>query len=392
MSIPSLIRQVIPVDYRINQNGNYYKDSQCTGDIGGICTIPGNPNSTFDTSPASCKPGSTDSGGNGHCERTCTSGGTVYSATYINSGTCGSTSCARVYCMEPSISTCIQGFNDVNKNYMADPPAVPNPPLDYYNTCVGGQVSWFQRPWNTERISTIKDDYSNKPGMSGGICPSYCSDETLTPLNAQPMTPYAIGGQVCNFNRQKMMTAADLTSYYNTFVNPSAPNSQALNAQNNLDEMYTTWCAQQVTVDGVKDSCQTGDTKCARYFTSGNDGQQCRSHFSAVRDPMYLDTVGQNYCSRYDTAECVCLNRNKYGSTYQTLKSGNPYNDGCWYNPCNSSSNVFVTKDLFVAASNDSQCPSCYCTQSYAFFNDTSVDMDNNNNNMNCTFQNSACT
>lgn len=396
------LRQVIPVSERIVQSQYSVGDGckNCREDPNGICYCPAYGDISF-TAEEPCA-GSDDNGSQGKCNRTCNKGGLVYDAFFINQDKGCGTATGRIVntsCIMPSKSTCTYLFSDQDKLY--DVPQMSNVPEHYYNECTGAQQTWFQRPFNTLPAQANNGYYSNdqETNVPGSTCPLNCDGYIKN-------GPSAIGGQVCNFDKRKFTTLTDILEYEQNYRLPRQNNSvggtrynlEFGGVEDNLDDLYLNFCQQQVTGE-----CRNGSDRCSRYFAASDEGDACRNWIAAkaAEDPTkgsYLyDTLAQNYCIRYpESSECQCLGRNQYASSYSALKSGNPYNDGCWWTGCKSLQSAFVTEDVNVTDASEAKqtasCPACFCTQAFLFYNDTSVTIEDLEGDMNCEISGSVCS
>lgn len=88
---------------------------------------------------------------------------------------------------------------------------------------------------------------------------------------------------------------------------------------------------------------------------SGKKGDLCREWYNHLGNgkAKFL----REYCVSYPNAEdCKCVNR-KNDPIYREFKKHNAINDGCWYLPCNDTSNQFVEEHLIKK-----DCPKILCS------------------------------
>jgi len=167
--------------------------------------------------------------------------------------------------------------------------------------------------------------------------------------------------QTCLYNVSDFENAslADLNKYA----------SDLNDTDRNYDEIMTRWCSQQVSRNCPNDPMTAETpTTCSRLHQTGTSKSQACQDWITNKGSTgndrnnYVDAVGSLYCSNFpDSDECKCVNRG-IDPTYQKLKSGAPYNDGCWYNPCTTqhSNFYYVPSDVNVELNPD-MCPQNFC-------------------------------
>ncbi len=166
----------------------------------------------------------------------------------------------------------------------------------------------------------------------------------------------------------------------------------------NHDEIMVKWCSAQVESSNCPSDPISGQSsnKCARYVTVDTsqvtgDGETCRQWINDKKDATtrhkYIDAVASEYCSKYNTNECLCINRG-LDKQYQETKSTAPMNDGCWWNPCVKAfhPNYYFKPSDVDTEFNSAMCPQNICASfnNVSGFNESHVK--NNQEYIDCDF------
>lgn len=223
--------------------------------------------------------------------------------------------------------------------------------------CTSGRKQICGRACNQRCSADALDSYlENAPQFQIKDCQRYKGDKSNDSCKSLGTT--VVPWQICMYNTNDFKTKEHVERF-TTAHGSSGPN---------YDEIMTNFCSTQVSGNCPRDPLDSTQTTapehCAQYFQASQNGTFCRD-WIAKKDPglrnNYLDAVGSRYCGKYNTNECKCINRSR-SLQYQELKGSAPWNDGCWFSPCNSAyaSNYFQPVSVNVQL-NPSMCPSNYC-------------------------------
>jgi hypothetical protein len=102
-------------------------------------------------------------------------------------------------------------------------------------------------------------------------------------------------------------------------------------------------------------ACPEGMESCSRLKSIDEGSDMCRNWYATLASDRLRDAAEQNYCFRYNTEDCRCVNRT-LTEEYNILKKGNPINDKCWFIPCSNPSRYFVPSEL-----TNGTCPENVC-------------------------------
>ncbi len=378
-------------DSSLMSDGNHFKSAP-----DGYCYVSGTFAGSQDANCTNCPPTPPSDGGTckidtsgtySNCQLGCLVGGSSYEvARNMPSQNCGNSGDSVFQCLTARPDTCVYKSgstpNDIS-NLTTDQlmnftgvdvdgstqKTYQNVPEDYYNICGGGQKTWWVKPYGSE-----------------------------------PGTQATFVQQTCLFDSRNFVNTNQIEAYVNQtdFVENSDEH------QKNSDQLVIGYCSKQIqnNEDGVGEVCRNGRDTCSRYMADPENGgaQFCQNYLenarNSVSDPtrfwrMY-NTIAQNYCLRYPSdPDCSCMMRNSYnGKVYQTLKNGAPYNDGCWYSDCNTTSykDKFITNEVNIIktpfnydkAAQNANCPACACSDSLIFYDDNSVNVTDNQTQINC--------
>lgn len=169
----------------------------------------------------------------------------------------------------------------------------------------------------------------------------------------------------CIFDLKKINTQQQLSNFNEKF-----------GINNNVEAHY---CFHKVT------DCVPGVKECSRIFSTGEGSTECNRWFENLSNENQ-DAFMNNYCRKYNTEECKCVNRFNE-NTYRAMKGYKAFNDGCWYAPCVDENRNFIPSHL-----RDPTCPDKICQQLYEFINDENINVNNIKQDINCDFSNVPST
>lgn len=144
----------------------------------------------------------------------------------------------------------------------------------------------------------------------------------------------------------------------------------------NVDTMIGSFCGKRASAcsDGLKG-------ECSGYLSSGDKGDMCRL-WLADQSVSRQDALMRDYCLHNDTEDCKCIRRNE-DPAYNKIKAlGNYFSDNCWYKPCSNSETIYLVPNKV----SDGTCATNVCQQIIDAHAEGEVDITNNVNKINCTF------
>ena len=205
------------------------------------------------------------------------------------------------------------------------------------------------------------------------------------------ITPNA--GIRCTYDQSKIVTddlsasLVRINKWKDKFItNPLVQDDD--NAKATYDQMMTDLCSRQTT-----DSCmaqpfdQAGRmSQCSILNSFSDTGRAARQWFDAQPDNV-RDNIMKNYCLKFNTSECACINRDQY-PMYKEISGAltkNTYNyiaDSCWWTGCKDA-------DIFFVPSNEiakpGTCPANIC-ETINNFTDNNIDQSTFNAQTTCIY------
>ena len=107
-----------------------------------------------------------------------------------------------------------------------------------------------------------------------------------------------------------------------------------------------------------KSDCVRGLKTCSVIQSVNKNSNACREWYANL-DENERNGFVKNYCDRFNTDDCKCVNRSS-NKDYINMKHANPINDYCWYAPC---ANSGVTGSYFpTSESKNIKCPENVCS------------------------------
>jgi hypothetical protein len=132
--------------------------------------------------------------------------------------------------------------------------------------------------------------------------------------------------------------------------------------------------------------CPIDSKSCSRVFsTDDREIDLCAKAYNNL-SRLEKDSWMTDYCSRWNTQDCICFNRND-DPIYKKLKLNNPYLDSCWYIPCKDGGRGFIPSDVDLADADPThhhECPSNICQVIYDISQARSVDVEDNKTIIQC--------
>lgn len=175
--------------------------------------------------------------------------------------------------------------------------------------------------------------------------------------------------------------------------NQRAPNIQCsynINEMNSLNVIrnyeqkfgqtqdYNRMMAQLCIQPGKQCSTQT---ICSNLRSLTEEGDECRRWYNNQSNET-KDAIIANICFRFrDADECKCFLRS-LDESYIAAKRAIPFNDGCWYPPCQQSGVNLVTSDIIKPS-----CPSNLCQIVFNELRNRDVKINDVQNAISCSFQ-----
>lgn len=145
----------------------------------------------------------------------------------------------------------------------------------------------------------------------------------------------------------------------------------------NVDTIIGSFCGKRTSSNCPKEL----NGECSRYLSLGDDGKLCRL-WLADQSESRQDALMRDYCLHNDTEDCKCIKRNSDPSYNKIKALGNYFSDNCWYRPCSNSESVYLVPNKV----SEHTCATNVCQQIIDAHADGDVDISNNINQINCTF------
>ena len=143
-----------------------------------------------------------------------------------------------------------------------------------------------------------------------------------------------------------LLTSVELDAFLNFYdQNPQQPiNSGGAPIDDINTNLLPLYCALSLATgtDCPTDpTTGTNYTTCPRYLSSNPDDQVCAQLYLDTTNQIPVDAAMTQYCSlsaNVNAPECDCINRGLSTTPgydiYSIAKTANPFNDSCWYKPC----------------------------------------------------------
>ena len=187
----------------------------------------------------------------------------------------------------------------------------------------------------------------------------------------------------CIWDLTKIDSVDQISKYYTKFK-PS-------NNDPDYAKIMTKFCAVKTKNCLVDPTTNIKIDSCSRVSSSPSDPANalCRNWFEGASDSTRNAFI-YNVCASDtgNTVECKCYNRaslKEYQAVVNIVQgsSAQPIEDACWYLPCKKSSPAY----LVDSKNSTPKCPSQICQQIIsASHTGGNVDIQNNQNILNCTF------
>lgn len=196
-------------------------------------------------------------------------------------------------------------------------------------------------------------------GLYEGTCPNVGNSSPIKTNWTHPQANSGSdGGQItCTYD---IGTFTNINSAANTWLTTNwIDQNQAIAGYNSIFMPY--YCPQQVTL------CPSGMDNCSRFVSTGDGGDACRTWATTSwkKTSPYkadnADTAMVNYCDKYKTSDCACLNRKEDPLYQQVTKTGYHFGDAqCWWKPCQTNGTL---KDTLVTSGLATKCTTNVCAQ-----------------------------
>lgn len=144
----------------------------------------------------------------------------------------------------------------------------------------------------------------------------------------------------CSYDLAEFKTGTDIENFLNgNPLNPWQDPSNVNNEYNNVVMPY--FCGQQVSTCPVDPSTGQSMPKCSRFVSTAPDGSAAACTEWITKglsgqsgfDSSSADGTMANYCTKYNTPDCNCVNRAN-DPVYKLISPTQKGNDGCWFAPC----------------------------------------------------------
>jgi hypothetical protein len=224
-----------------------------------------------------------------------------------------------------------------------------------HSSCLGGD-------WRIDKKKCGSFNSEDK-AICGLFNSATCPRIGATPVQAGWLNPQAnenpLGADVkCTYDIGFFSSPNDITTWLNTPWNNKA---EAIQQYDSI--LMPNYCSVQVSGNSCPIDPATGARmpQCSRFVSTKADGDQCRQWAINSRTPGNVFASGNAdaamiaYCNKYNTPDCLCLNRDQdpLYREFTSTGSGNNVNiigdAQCWWLNCvgkSSLKNTLVTADL----------------------------------------------
>ena len=169
----------------------------------------------------------------------------------------------------------------------------------------------------------------------------------------------------CSYDLAEFKTGTDIGNFLNgNPLNPWQDQTNVTNEYNNVVMPY--FCGQQVSTCPADPSTGKPMSKCSRFVSTANDGSAAACAEWLTKglsgasgfDSSSADATMTNYCTKYNTPDCNCVNRAS-DPVYKLISPTQKGNDGCWFAPCKNAEIYLIPSTLNTTTVYSKQpCPS----------------------------------
>lgn len=248
------------------------------------------------------------------------------------------------------------------------------------NSCVSGMQTgvWYDNTWSHDTVDCLS--LNPAAGALAGLQPrftewdqSYGQNPTTT-LGESPAHVNTSARQKYTYYAEDFQTLDQVRAFQYAYQNDKYYNPDF---STNFDIIMINFCALQTT--NCPNSSIFGQTLyCSNLRDGGDTGDFCRAWFLNTTDAN-RDLVGQNYCTKYNTDECQCLNRLK-NPIYRAAAATASITDCCWWIPCKNPSNNFVPSNMDPCTT----CPSNICESIVETYDSSNIHFNNVSQYISC--------
>lgn len=94
---------------------------------------------------------------------------------------------------------------------------------------------------------------------------------------------------------------------------------------------------------------------CSKYVSPTSDGMTCRQQALLPGNQDIFEAQMENYCRTHTTPDCRCIDRTQT-QIYDSLRTGNTSEDGCWWKWCANTTDFIVPPNV-VLGKDPNTCP-----------------------------------
>lgn len=198
----------------------------------------------------------------------------------------------------------------------------------------------------------------------------------------------------CAYDLAQFQTGNDITNFLNG--NPLNPWQDQANVNKEYNETIMPYfCGQQVSTCPIDSTTGKPMPKCSRFVSTANDGSAavCTEWITkglaqqSGFDSSVADATMKNYCTKYNTPDCNCINRAN-DPDYKLIAPTQTGNAGCWWNACrNPSVSLVPSTENSTTVYSRQPCPSsCKVDITNVASNFSVINIGQLQSKINCTF------
>ncbi len=225
-------------------------------------------------------------------------------------------------------------------------------------SAVNSAIDWdSQDPIN---CSIFEGDSRMCSPLDASVCPVMTSTADSVFWTSPTNDASPAGRSVtCTYDTGQFNNVAALNNW---FTYPWTNQTEAL--QEYSQALMPAFCGQQVTTCQLNPITATQPAQCSRFSSSAADGNLCRGWVTNALNNTtgysgaipYTDQTMTGYCSKYNTSDCLCINRAQDPDYRQVTGVGTSTvnniesfgKDSCWWKACQFPQQIMRTSDLNV--------------------------------------------